>query len=238
MMTGRVFSDETLMAFADGELDEAEAAAVAAAIEGDPMLAERAGAFRMTRRSLRAAFGDIVREPVPTELTAFVMAGGVGRTSSAARPPLARRLMPIAAALACFVAGGAGYWLGMRGAGQSQVVQVVTLGPLAAALETLDDGARQTVGTGAIALQQTLRTRAGICRTFQLDQSQNRLDGVACRGEGIWRVEVLAATRDGGTYAPASAAGPVESFLDGVEAGEPLPADQVRRLRQGGWRAD
>lgn len=237
-MSARAFSDETLMAFADGELDAAEAAAVGAAIDGDPALAKRVDAFRMTRRSVRAAFGEIAREPVPAALTAFVMAGGASRASSATRPPLVRRLMPMAAALACLLAGGTGYWLGMRGAGPSPVAQVVALGPLAAALDTLDDGARQTVGTGAIALQQTLRTRAGICRTFRLDQSQNRFDGVACRGSGAWRVEVLAATRDGGTYAPASSAGPVESFLDGVEAGEPLPTDQVRRLRQGGWRAD
>lgn len=51
-------SDETLMAYADGELDAAEAEAVAAAVAADPELQARLRPFSETRRLLGGMAGD------------------------------------------------------------------------------------------------------------------------------------------------------------------------------------
>ena len=49
-------SDEILMAFADGELDEPIAAAVAKAMAEDPGIARRIVDFQKSRRLTRSAF--------------------------------------------------------------------------------------------------------------------------------------------------------------------------------------
>jgi anti-sigma factor RsiW len=54
-MNGHDFDDETLMAFADGELDEAAAARVERAIADDEALAARVALFMETRDQARAA---------------------------------------------------------------------------------------------------------------------------------------------------------------------------------------
>ncbi|MBR0678785.1 anti-sigma factor, partial [Roseomonas alkaliterrae] len=54
--------DETLMAFADGTLPEAEAMRVVAAIEADPALAERVALLAEGREALRGAFAGVLAE--------------------------------------------------------------------------------------------------------------------------------------------------------------------------------
>lgn len=49
------FSDETLMAFAGGELDQAMRRAIEAAMQDDPALAARIASYRAPRKSLSAA---------------------------------------------------------------------------------------------------------------------------------------------------------------------------------------
>ncbi|MDN3713648.1 zf-HC2 domain-containing protein [Paracoccus cavernae] len=58
-------SDETLMAYADGELDQAEAAAVEAALAADPGLQARLRPFSETRRLLGGMAGMISRHRRP-----------------------------------------------------------------------------------------------------------------------------------------------------------------------------
>ena len=54
-MSEPLFSDETLMAYADGELDAAAAARVAAAAEHDPNVRARIDSFRRSREVVRDA---------------------------------------------------------------------------------------------------------------------------------------------------------------------------------------
>ncbi|ODN70280.1 anti-sigma factor family protein [Methylobrevis pamukkalensis] len=72
MSTNR-FDDETLMAYADGELDAETSAEVAAAIGGDPMLAARISAFTRSRILAKRAFEEAV-PPVPDALRAAIEA--------------------------------------------------------------------------------------------------------------------------------------------------------------------
>jgi hypothetical protein len=64
------FTDEELMAYADGELDEARRQQIQDAIRSDPEVARRVDAHRALRDSLRAGFDPVLREPVPDRLIA------------------------------------------------------------------------------------------------------------------------------------------------------------------------
>src|ERR1700736_4408975 len=62
------FSEETLMAYADGELDPATRAAVEAAMAGDPQLAQRVARHQRLRTRLSGAFDPVLDEPLPQRL--------------------------------------------------------------------------------------------------------------------------------------------------------------------------
>src|SRR5580692_8160534 len=75
------FSDETLMAYADGELDGPTHAAVEAAQAADPELARRIAQHQALRSRLRRAFDPVLAEPLPEQLLASA------RGAAAASPP-------------------------------------------------------------------------------------------------------------------------------------------------------
>ena len=64
------YDDETLMAYADGELDAAQRAEIAAAIERDPALARRVEQHRALRAEVAGAFATVLEQPVPERLRA------------------------------------------------------------------------------------------------------------------------------------------------------------------------
>ena len=59
-------SDETLMAYADGELEPAQRAEIEAAMAADPKLAERVEQHRALRRKLNAAYDPVLLETART----------------------------------------------------------------------------------------------------------------------------------------------------------------------------
>lgn len=64
------YSDETLMAFADGELDAATRAAIEQAMQQDPVIAQRVAQHQALRAHVFAAFSPVLDEPLPARLTA------------------------------------------------------------------------------------------------------------------------------------------------------------------------
>ena len=62
------FSEEVLMAYVDGELEESARAAVEAAMAEDPQIARRVVRHRALRERLQSAFEPALREPVPARL--------------------------------------------------------------------------------------------------------------------------------------------------------------------------
>ncbi|HKX06842.1 MAG TPA: hypothetical protein VJN67_01550 [Stellaceae bacterium] len=111
-------SDELLIAYLDGELDTENASEVAAVIARDPALAHEAQRLAETAAALRAAFDDVLHEPVPERLLAAARGETGGdkvvrfpEPRKRAAPRLAidwRRwvALPIAASVACLVIGG------------------------------------------------------------------------------------------------------------------------------------
>ena len=61
-------SDEQVMAYVDGELDAQTRNEVERAMESDPEVARRVERQRELRNKLRAAFNDVLNEPVPDRL--------------------------------------------------------------------------------------------------------------------------------------------------------------------------
>ncbi|NUS70143.1 MAG: anti-sigma factor [Ensifer adhaerens] len=139
-MSDTEFSDEILMAFADGELDEATMRRVEAALETDDELMARVAMFMETRAAASEALKPVLDEPVPDELVAKVraMAAAQSGAQRAADAPAtggdnvvafrrpadqaalphagpSRLLMAMAASLLVVIGGAGGYLL--RGGG-------------------------------------------------------------------------------------------------------------------------
>src|SRR5258708_37679137 len=85
-------SDEHLIAYLDGELDAATSSEVAAAIAADPALAREAQALAETSAALRAAFDDVLHEPVPERLLSAAR-GEVGADKVVLFPPPRKRAL-------------------------------------------------------------------------------------------------------------------------------------------------
>ena len=71
------FSDETLMAFADGELDEQTRREVELALRDDPALAEKVRQHKAMRSNVFNAFSSTLAEEVPQRLQAAARSGKV-----------------------------------------------------------------------------------------------------------------------------------------------------------------
>lgn len=242
------FSDEILMAYADGELDAATRAAVEAAMATDPQVAQRVARQRALRGRLRAAFDPVLDEPLPERLLESV------RGAPAPRPaanviPLKRKAAPHWSwpqwgAIAAGLVGGAllGPLLLRTPAGAALVTrdgQVLASGALARAL-TEQLASNQPPGA-PVQIGVSFRARNGdYCRTFVL-REKSALAGLACRGHETWRLEVLAQNPTSPAapagYRPAGSALPasVTRTLDELVQGEPLDAAAEAAARARGW---
>jgi anti-sigma factor RsiW len=83
--------DETLMAYADGELEPAQRVEVEAAIAADSSLARRVEQHQALRKKLSAAFDPVLTETIPEALMASV------RSTPASRPASEQSGAPSAA---------------------------------------------------------------------------------------------------------------------------------------------
>ncbi|TCO73322.1 hypothetical protein [Rhodovulum euryhalinum] len=252
-MTTNDFSDETLMAYADGALDPAEAARVGAAVAADPALARRLALFSGTRDVLARAAAARPEAPVPDALMARVRAtieaGRAGAETDATVVPLRRpsvpprpfRPMAIAAGLALALGLAGGVLVGLSlGDGVPGGLRIATLGTrgLAEALSGLPSGARAAVADGEVAIIASFRNADGeLCREFELDAAERAtVVSVACREAAGWqtRFAVVAGAVDTG-YAPASSLETLDSYLAAIGAGAPLaPLDEAAALSAAG----
>jgi hypothetical protein len=243
------FSDETVMAYVDGELDEKGRAAMDAALASDPELARRVAPHRALRDRLRGEFAPVLQEPVPERLI-FAARGAAARprpTNVIPLPPQlrARWSWPQWAAMAASLAVGVlvAPLLWREGAGGPLAVRgghVVATGTLARALSeqlASNQAAGAPVGIGVSFLSRN----GSYCRTFLL-REQSALAGLACREQDQWRLEALAAATPSSAapeqYRPAASSLPpaVANTIDELIVGEPLDAGAESAARSRGWR--
>jgi anti-sigma factor RsiW len=228
------YSDDTLMAYADGELDPAERAAIEQAMHTDPAIAAAVARHRALRADVAAAFAGILDEPVPARLQPPPSAPVL--SLDAAREKRKRWSWPEWGALAATLVVGvlAGKMLPGGGpaiAGNGN--QVVAQGELASALDRQVGG--KTEGTVKVGVSFAARDGA-YCRGFVMGASA----GLACRDGGQWRIPVLAEAGKEATggYRQAGSALP-PAVLDAIDeriAGKPLDAAGEQAARARGWR--
>lgn len=247
-------SDETLMAYADGELDSATRASVEAAMHDDPEIAKRVAHHRALRGTMQAAFAGALQEPVPDRLIAAARGQTVAPKSAvadlsfareAARRKTFRGLWQPVAMAACLLLGlGLGFlaWHGQGaliqpGSGGGLVAGAALAEALSAQLSDDRSPARVAV-TGL-----SFRSKSGdYCRTFSL-AGTDASTGLACREGKDWRIRALAQApgaeknpenfRTAGSEESAAIRAAVEEVIDG----EPLDHAGEIAARQAAWAA-
>jgi hypothetical protein len=219
--------DETLMAFADGTLPEAEVERIAAAIDADPALAERVALLADGRRIAARAFREVLDEPVPARLLAAASAPSAAAANDNRRSPW--RIAALAAAASLVVGAFLGTWVARDGAVPGDG------GLLPARVAAVLDGGRPE---GGVAVAGTHLVEGGLyCRRFAMPQGAGAVQGLACREPEGWRLRVAVARGGGSTFQPASGEDPViAEVLERLGAGPALDAIAEAEAQRRGWR--
>jgi hypothetical protein len=250
------FSDEELMAYADGQLDGARAEAIRAACSGNAGVAAQVAMFRVSQRLLRKAFDPVAGEPLPQHLIDAVRdlrddqrpaaPAAVQRRSRRRRRPSPALAASIMAALA--FAGG---WLlhgPQRHGGDGLLASAATLpATVTAALDHVASGEIAHVRIGERRVDvlplASYESSGRYCREFELaatgTPSTGSARGLACNDGGRWHTAAVvtagtaaAAPADDG-YAPASGSSALATLLGDSR---PLSGSEERALLQRGWR--
>lgn len=240
------WTDDDLMAYADGELTGERRAALAAALVNDAELRRRVNTLEAQRQRVSAAFADVLEEPVPDRLTALLAAPPVADLAAQRQRRDARRAMPGWAQWGGMAASVTlGIALGMQiGPGSTDALlsdaggQMVATGRLAQALGSQLAG-DASGSPGRIAVQLSFVDKDGqYCRTFSTD----RMAGLACRDATQWTVQTTtAAERTPSTTMRQAGSSLPRSVLEAVDAriaGTTLTAEQEQQARDRGWTGE
>jgi len=245
------YDDETLMAYADGELDAKLRAEISTAIHNDPALARRVEHQRAMRARVAGAFAKVLDEPLPDRLLDAargkptpVSAADRGKVlqfpARASRPPpVPWRAREWAAMAASLVFGVLLSWRIFSPSHPEVMVAsgdaLVARGALADALDSQLASEQRSEAPVLIGL--TFKARDGnFCRSFTMGAT--RTAGLACRVGGDWQVRATDTVPASGQMQQASSAlppailGAVESRIEGVA----LDAEAERAAQRGGWK--
>lgn len=242
-MIKQEFDDETLMAFADGELDEAQSQALEEALATDDALAERLAVFLDSRQLVGDALKPLIDEPVPEALLVSVrrMAEDAQRAAGklqdnvvafhprqqpVAAPAARRWLMPLAASVVAVITGVVGFSVGRMGPPAAD-----SGAEIASALDREASGKDVALDASGKVLHviATFRDERGdVCREYEVKEPAGRTLTIACRQQDGWttRLALTAPTADG--YVPASSQETIDAYLASIQAGAPLSAEEER----------
>ena len=242
-------SEETLMAYVDGELDRPTREQIAKAVAADPEVARRVAAHQAVRGTLRAAFDPVLKEPVPARLLSLVQAAPTASKpaqvlSFRARPVPQRSWVQWTSLAASFVLGAIVWQVALRMSSSDPLTakhgEITASGTLERAL----DGqlAANQDGSGAVQIGLSFLSKQGsYCRTFRVRGAADAA-GLACRGSQAWTVQVLThepTSQPPGQYRQAASDMPpaVVAAVAEAIAGEPLDAPAEARAQADGWQA-
>lgn len=248
------FSDEILMAFADGELDEETRREVEFAMRLDPAIAEKVRQHRTLRSDVFGAFSSTLDEEVPQRLHAAARSGKVIHLDSVRQlrtPPLPPLEEPeqgwswpqwgaLAATLVVGVLAGSLGTRSMNGGEQlaafdAQAGAMTAQGKLADALTQQLASAAPSDPNVRVGVS-FLAKDGNYCRSFMLPGTA----GLACRSGDGWRIPLMANTAQGapGAYRQAGSEmpGPVLEAIDGMIVGQALDANAERAALKQGWK--
>lgn len=245
------FSDEILMAYADGEVDVDTRRQIEAAMALDPTIAERVAKHRALRADLGAAFGGVLDEPIPARLleaansspassrTATVTDLNAARAAKSGGAKTRGWSWPEWSAIAASLLIGVLAGRSALQPAQSEMFAtteggIVASGELSAALNNQLSG---TPTDANVSIGLSFRSKGGnYCRSFAAGTAA----GFACREDAQWRVRALSesgAKAAGGEYRMAGSELPpaVLTAIDDVMEGEALDREQEQAARERGW---
>lgn len=246
------FSDETLMAYADGEVDADLRRQIEAAMALDPAIAERVAKHRGLRADLGAAFGGVLDEPIPNRLLDAAAASPAAANYasvtdlSEARAAKQRAAHPkrrwswpewgtIAATLVIGILAGRTALQPSQSDLFATADGLVARGELSAALT---DQVGEVSNDAKIKIGLTFKDQSGeYCRSFTTASAA----GFACRAGGAWKVRALSegtVDQQTGEYRMAGSELP-PAILTAIEhnmAGEALDGEQERAARARDWK--
>jgi hypothetical protein len=228
---------EQLAAYADGELDAAQASAIEAQLADDAGLQAQVAAHRALKAKLAAHFAPIADQPVPdrlrSALTDSLRPGEVVDFADAARRLRERRVWP----RWTWIAGpalAASLVLALLGIGSNSGDRYAE-GKLAAALDNQLVASQRPDAPVRILL--SFRNNGGqFCRGF----SETSRAGIACRDESGWQLRKSVRANRGlqsGEYRQAgSGEAEVLAAIQETAAGPALDADAEREAMRRKWR--
>lgn len=237
------YTDETLMAYADGELDEVTRAAIERAMQSDPAIAARVAQHRALRERIYAACAPMLDEAVPQRLRqaaapagAKVIALDSARGAKDVKPRARRWSWPEWGAMAATLLVGvmAGRQSFDGGDYSSVGGALVAQGALERALSTQlasQPGTDTRIGVSFVA------NNGAYCRSFMRGSTA----GLACREGKRWTLPMVAKAQpseQAGEYRQAGAEMPaaVLEAIDARIAGKPLDAAEEQAARAQDWR--
>lgn len=247
-------TNETLMAFADGELDTAQRTEVENLLQGNPGLRQRVTQMQQQRNRVRNAFASVLDEPVPDRFAQLLRSSPPMPTAAVQPVPVVVQLtderakrsliryMPTWAQLGGMAASVVlGVLLGTRFLGTSvdpamglNQGQLVAGGSIDEALST--QLASEPLAGAKVSVQLSFIDKSGnYCRTF----STTAMAGLACQQAGQWIVQQTdtLTAQGSGVVRQASASLP-PALLDSVDqrmANGTLNAAAERQARAQGW---
>jgi negative regulator of sigma E activity len=249
------FSDEVLMAYADGELDAGTREQVQDAINKDPEIARRVASHQALRDALRSGFDPVLGERVPDRLIAAARSRAPER--AAAPAPVESKVVPLfrnraavrpwpkwAALAASFVLGALALQFGTGLRKPASIAerngQLLASGALEQALSNQLAGSQ--TGAAPVQIGVSFLSRTGhYCRSFQLREATS-MGGLACNEGGNWKLEVLARGEAGPANNPeyrlaGSTLPPavIQAVNDNI-VGDPLDAKSETSARDHQWR--
>ncbi|MGF9757910.1 hypothetical protein AAII07_22170 [Microvirga sp. 0TCS3.31] len=242
-------TDEILMAFADGELDEPVAAAVARVMAQDPAVAKKIVEFQQSRRLTRSVFASNLAPDVPSELRAVIAAqieayetasaAGKGTEPAEAKRIWPSRLYPMKMALAASLAAVAvasGYFIGRQSQPEAGRLAHLEDPLVLRELSRLESGREVSLPAGLLRVVSTYRLpNESLCREFRLQSTSTTAGAVACRTDE-WKVTfALAEPAKSAEYVPSSGGDLVDAYLGNLGAGNPLDGEaEAKALAEAG----
>jgi len=246
--------DETLMAYADGEVDAATRAVIEAAMRDDPEIRRRIDEHRALRAAMQGAFSDVLDEPVPQRLidaarghnaapAANVVDLARARRGVGDAPGRRRTWQPAAMAASVLLGAALGY-LGWHSS--NTWVKINSNGELVAGAGlagVLSNQLSEDRSAGPVAITGlSFRAKTGdFCRTFSLTGA-NASSGLACRQGDGWKIKLLEqspSAANSSNFRPAASgiAPAVRAVVEESIDGEPLDQAGEIAARKQGWAA-
>lgn len=231
------FSDEELMAYADGQLEAGLSEKIALASAKDSHLAKRIAVFQNSRKLAKQAMDMQLAEPVPAKLEANILAMVAAKKSAQqiapapdiVKPPLAPRTASndnqrqnwfqlMAAASVALVLGALG---GSQLTGSNAPATQIAFGELnntelTQLLTSAPSGEERGLEQGGRfkAIATFNDAQSALCREFEVDGASGQtIVSVACFNSKEWELRfAVAAGQTNQGYAPASSLELLENY--------------------------